>query len=346
MRRRFRRNRAVWWVFVLIILFFLHIHLIFPERSGDPADGTASPAPVDPGEVEILQEPVSAYAISIPVWQDGTVQEQNLEAYLVGVLAAEMPASFPEEALKAQAVAARSFILHRAANPPRDGVHDAASLCTQASHCKGYYPVEEPGMAEALWGEGAETWLARLEAAVAATAGEILTYEEAPALAAFHAVSGGRTESAETVWGSAVPYLVEVESPGEEDARRYQETLRFDRHALKTQLLSAYPDAVLSDDPEEWLTDVVRSASGTITSIRVGGVATDGAALRSLLHLNSADFTWTVQGALIEITTLGYGHGVGMSQYGARAMAAEGADYREILLHYYPGCILETVKNN
>lgn len=345
MRRRFRQNRMVLWGFVLIILFFLHIHVIFPEVHAD-ADSITLPEKAAKTEMtDNLQETISANAVSVMVWQGNQIVEWNLEEYLVGVLAAEMPASFPEEALKAQAVAARSYILHRMANPPRDGVHDGAAICNQASHCKGYYPVTEEGMAEALWGAGAETWLLRLQAAVTATAGEILTYEAEPALAAFHAVSGGRTESAETVWGNAVPYLIEVDSPGEEEARRYRETLLFDRNALKTQLLSAYPEASLGDDPNDWLTDLVRSASGTIMSLRVGGVETDGAAIRSLLHLNSADFSWIVQDDLIEITTLGYGHGVGMSQYGARAMAAEGADYRDILLHYYPGCILETVKN-
>ncbi len=122
------------------------------------------------------------------------------------------------------------------------------------------------------------------------TDGVVLTYNGDPAMAAFHAISGGMTESAEDVWGQAVPYLVEVESPGEEDAVKFSETVEFDRASLRETLLAAYPDASLGDDPAAWLTDVARSPAGMIKSASLGGVTVGGMELRMLLGLNSADF--------------------------------------------------------
>ena len=151
----------------------------------------------------------------------------------------------------------------------------------------------------------------KIRAAVRDTDGVVLTYNGDPAMAAFHAISGGMTESAEDVWGQAAPYLVEVESPGEEDAVKFSETVEFDRASLRETLLAAYPDASLGDDPAAWLTDVARSPAGMIKSASLGGVTVGGMELRMLLGLNSADFSLEADGDTVRITTTGYGHGVG-----------------------------------
>ena len=284
-------------------------------------------------------------AVTVEVMVEGQKVALQLDTYLAGVLAAEMPASFPEEALKAQVVAARSFILYRMENPPSDGVHDGVPLCDDPGHCKAYRDISVPETAATLFGSSSAIYLEKIRAAVRDTDGVVLTYNGDPAMAAFHAISGGMTESAEDVWGQAVPYLVEVDSPGEEDAVKFSETVELDRAALREMLLAAYPDASLGDDPTGWLTDVSRSPAGMIKSASLGGVTVGGMELRMLLGLNSADFSLEADGDVVYITTTGYGHGVGMSQYGARAMALDGSDYTEILLHYYPGCMLASLEN-
>ena len=152
-----------------------------------------------------------------------------------------------------------------------------------------------PETAAALFGSNSETYLTKIRAAVRDTDGVVLTYNGDPAMAAFHAISGGMTESAEDVWGSAVPYLIEVESPGEEDAVKFSETVEFDRDALRDTLTAAYPDAVLGDDPSVWLTDIERSPAGMIKTASLGGVTVSGMEIRMLLGLNSADFTFETQ---------------------------------------------------
>ena len=309
-----------------------------PEAEVEMTEPERSEAPPDAGER------LDA-AIRVDVMVNGEKNSFSLEEYLPGVVAAEMPASFPEDALRAQAAAARSFILYRTAHPPADGVHDGVPLCNDPAHCKGYIPIEGEAAAAAAFGGNWETALERVRQAAEDTDGVVLTYEGKPALAAFHAISGGRTESAEDVWGSPVPYLIEVDSPGEETAAKYLETVRFDRAELREMLLQAWPDAELGEDPETWLTDIRRTPAGMIQTASLGGIPVTGMELRRLLSLNSADFTLTAREDTVEITTRGYGHGVGMSQYGARAMALSGADWREILLHYYPGCTLSRMES-
>jgi stage II sporulation protein D len=297
------------------------------------------PAPV-PEQTETLN-PVSFTdsTLGVRVMIDGEEETLPLDEYLAGVLAAEMPASFPDEALKAQAVAARSYVQYRYENPPADGVHDGVPLCDNPAHCKGWRDINAPETAAAL-GANAQEYIEKFYTAVHSTDGAVLNYDGYAALTAFHAISGGRTENSEDVWGGALPYLVSVASPGEESAVKFRETAKFLREDLTRTLSDAYPDAELSGTADTWLTEVVHSDGGSILSAKLGGAAVTGKELRALLSLNSADFEIAEDGDYVEITTTGYGHGVGMSQYGARAMAKEGSAYAEILEHYYPGTTL------
>ncbi len=337
---------CVLWVATVMLPVFL-----LGYKTDEPAPGAV--APDDRAEEAAGEEAAGVFsevsqdaAVTVNVMVGEKEVSLRLDEYLAGVLAAEMPASFPEEALKAQVVAARSFILYRMENPPADGVHDGVPLCDDPGHCKAYRDISAPETAAALFGSNSEMYLEKIRAAVRDTDGVVLTYHGDPAMAAFHAISGGMTESAEDVWGAAVPYLVEVESPGEEDAVKFSETVEFDRGALRDTLTEAYPDAALGDDPALWLTDIERSPAGMIKSALLGGVTVSGMELRMLLGLNSADFSLEADGDAVRITTTGYGHGVGMSQYGARAMAREGSAYQDILLHYYPGCTIDFLENS
>lgn len=261
-------------------------------------------------------------AVTLHVLTQDGVKELTMREYLVGVLLAEMPADFPEEALKAQAVASRTFALRQAEAKK----HDGADICTDPACCQGY-----------LTDASAEE-LARLTEAVEATDGLVMTYADGLIDATFFSCSGGRTEDAAAVWGGDVPYLHSVDSPGEEDAPRYTETVKLSAEEFSATLLTAYPEANLSGSPEGWFGACSDTDGGGIDTIFIGGTAVSGTKLRALFSLRSTDITFVVtQAGEIEITTYGFGHRVGLSQYGARAMAETGATFDEILTHYYDG---------
>lgn len=287
-------------------------------------------------------EPAAGYdaGSSVTVLIDGTVQTLTLEQYLVGVVAAEMPASFPEEALKAQAVAARTYTLYKENLYGADGskapeVHKGAVMCADSAHCKAY--CDASARAQELWGDNGAFYLDKITKAVKDTDGLIVVYEGTPIAAVFHAASAQRTEAAVDVWGNSVPYLVSVDSPGGDASSKYHATVELLQTDFSAAFTAAYPKAELSGPAGEWFQKLERSEAGGVTSVEVGGVAVEGKVIRSLAGLNSTNFTVEATENSLVFTTTGYGHGVGMSQYGARAMALEGSSFEEILKHYYSG---------
>lgn len=258
---------------------------------------------------------------------DGTVRQMDVEDYLVGVVLAEMPASFETEALKAQAVVARTYTLKAGIT---GGKHGSGYLCGESSCCQAYITEESY-----LQRGGTVESIEKVRSAVDATSGYVLTYEGSLIEATYFSCSGGRTEDAVAVWGTDYPYLRSVESPGEEAAPPYTDTVRFSfsefQHALGTDL---------QGDPGEWFGMTTHTSGGGVADMEIGGVRYKGTALRTQLGLRSTVFSITVEEDAIQITTKGYGHRVGMSQYGADAMAASGKSFREILAWYYPGTAL------
>lgn len=273
----------------------------------------------------------------IPVLVDGKVQYLTLDKYLEGVIAAEMPASFPDEALKAQAVAARTYIIHKRslveAGETIDPSHKGAIMCDDHTHCSAYTDLAVN--ASSVFGDNAEIYAEKIAKAVSDTDGMIMMYDGEPISAAFHAISGGMTESASDVWGSDVPYLRSVESKEDESAAMYTSEVSYSIDEFRALMSSQLPDADLSSAAEEWFKDSVRSGAGGIITVELGGVKVQGTWLRSVLSLASTDFTVKVEDNTIIITCTGYGHGVGMSQYGAKMMADSGKTYDDILKHYY-----------
>lgn len=242
----------------------------------------------------------------------------SLEEYLPGALAAEMPALFPAEALKAQAVAIRSYALAAA---PR---HENADLCTQSSCCLGWLDQEA---LKRLWGEDYERHWNSICQACQDTRGQYLTYGGQAALAVFHASSAGQTQSSGDLW-SPLPYLVSVASPETgADVPNYESIVRL-----------AAEDAakVLGLETLE-LGPVVKDKSGRVASVSFGEKSFTGEELRALFALRSTAFTLELAENELVFHVLGYGHGVGLSQYGAKVYANLGLNYREILAHYYPG---------
>ena len=260
---------------------------------------------------------------------DGSKQTLNLEDYLVGVVLGEMPASFETEALKAQAVVARTYTL-KCANA---GVkHGFGTMCADASCCQAYVNPADYG--------GGEEELSKVRAAVEDTAGEVLTYNGDLIEATYFSCSGGRTEDAVAVWGTDYPYLRSVESPGEETAAYYTDSVWFSVADFQQKL-----GRELAGSPKSWLGYITYTAGGGVNTIRIGGVDYKGTEIRAMLGLRSTAFTMTADTDGIAVNTKGYGHRVGMSQYGADAMALRGCGYEEILTHYYQGTQLAVYEN-
>jgi stage II sporulation protein D len=256
----------------------------------------------------------------------GNLQQMTLEDYLVGVVLAEMPADFESEALKAQAVVARTYTRRRMDG----GKHEAAAVCMDPGCCQGYRSPEEYREAG-----GKESAVGKVRRAVEDTDGLVLRYGGKLIDATYFSCSGGSTEDAVAVWGQDVPYLQAVESPGEEEAPRYSDTVTFTAAELARRL-----GIENRGDPAGWFAEFTYTDGGGVESMSVRGKTFTGTQLRSKLGLRSTAFSVEVAGETITITTRGFGHRVGMSQYGAQAMAQSGSGFADILSHYYTGAEL------
>lgn len=284
-------------------------------------------------EPEVVALPDSGHTLT--VLRDGQVEEMELNEYLWGVVAAEMPASFREEALKAQAVAARTYSLHKAGGST---VHPEADLCTNYACCQAWISREA---AEANWGENALTYANRITEAVAGTNNEVLLYDDQLVTAVFHSSSGEATQDAVEVWGNSVPYLQSVSSPEGEEVPNFHSEKTLNAAEFREAFLKARPEAVLEGEPASWIGETIFNSGGSVHTITIGGVTVTGAEARQIFDLRSASFTVEAWPEAITFYVTGFGHGVGMSQYGADAMAAEGSTYQEILQHYYTGVTIE-----
>ncbi len=269
--------------------------------------------------------------ISVYFKDKGETRSMDVEEYLCGVVAAEMPAEFEKEALKAQAVAARSYAFYRKENPSPD--HPDAAVCTDFAHCKAYKTGEEQSI---LWGDKKEEYQEKISDAVYDTAGEIITYNGAVAMAVFHSQSGsGRTENSKDVWGGEVPYLISVESHGEEHAPNFYSTQIVSLKEFKEKLASVKPNIEIKSTAD--ISAPILSEGGSVKSINIGGEEFSGREIRSIFALRSSCFKIIADNETVTFEVTGYGHGVGMSQYGANTMAKEGYSYIDILEHYYTG---------
>lgn len=267
----------------------------------------------------------------------GKVLEVSELEYVIGAVCAEMPASFETEALKAQAVAAHTYAERqriRERSSPTEELK-GADFSNDTSKYQGYFTKEQ---AQRFFGESFDESYAKISAAAAEVLPCIITFEDEPIISAFHSMSSGRTESAENAWGGVVEYLVPVDSSSDTEAPRYREEVRYNKEVLSHKLKTAFPNITLGDDFGKWLTVESVSDSGTVLEAKAGGLTVSGNDIRTALALRSACFEVKYVGDEIVLTTKGYGHGVGMSQYGANAMAQDGKSWREIISHYYQGC--------
>ncbi len=267
----------------------------------------------------------------------GNVTEVGTTEYLVGCLACEMPPSYSEEALKAQAVAAYTNLMRLKETP--DGKAGNADITDDTGKHQGYY---DEATRREKWGEKYEVYAEKFIAAVQAVQGQTLTYDGKPITAAYFALCAGRTESAQTVWGREIPYLQSVTSTGDRLSPDLQSEIQLSPEEVREKLAEE-KEVSLGDDPAGWFGEIqyAESASGTAAKITVGEKSLTGQQCRALLGLPSPAFAVAFKDGAFHFTVQGKGHFVGMSQYGADYMARQGADYKEILAHYYPGTTLE-----
>lgn len=249
---------------------------------------------------------------------DGTVAELNIEDYVVCVVLAEMPADFEVEALKAQAVLARTYVLKKMDQMDK---HKVAAVCTNSACCQGFCDVDDY--------RGNIAALEKVKGAVVATEGQVLTYDGELIEATYFSCSGGSTEDAVAVWGTDVPYLQATPSPGEEKSDHYISTVVMDEKECAQKL--GLPGNTMK------IGVISYTDGGGVESIDISGKRFSGVQVRQLLSLKSTAFRMNVVGNRVIITVKGYGHRVGMSQYGADAMASGGSSYQQILYHYYSG---------
>lgn len=298
------------------------------QRQNQPSQPQQQKDPVKPSDTVS----VSGENFRILNEQTGKIFEVSPKEYVRGALAAEMPPTFHPEAMKAQAVAAHTYALCRREQARANG--ENADFSADPENWK-VYTTEK--LFRERYGDLADAYWSSICQAADAVTGYILTYEGEPIVAAYHSMSSGKTEDASNVWTGGKPYLVPVDSFGDTLAPDYRMTVIFSAEELAAALRKAWPDLVLEGDASGWIGEAQRSESGYVTKLAVGNQTVSGADFRTALNLRSSDFTVSCDGGDFTFKVVGYGHGVGLSQYGADYMARQGASFDEILLHYYQG---------
>ena len=266
------------------------------------------------------------------------VEDIQLDEYLYGVVSAEMPASFEEEALKAQAVVARTYTIYKIVN--NDGKHGEADICDDSGCCQAWISKEDR---LEKWDEDKkeENWN-KIVDAVKSTQGKIITYEGKPINAFFHSNSGGATEAPIDVWGgSGYPYLQSVATAGEDAYSQYSSEATFSKEEFEEKIKEVHSDFEIDFDEKDCIKVEEYTDGNRVKTVKIGNLELSGVEVRTIFGLRSANFKVTINDNEIKFEVTGYGHGVGMSQTGADSLAKEGQSYEDIIHHYYTDVEIE-----
>lgn len=266
--------------------------------------------------------------------ENNSIEELPLDEYLLGVVSAEMPAKFAQEALNAQALVARTYTIYSIKNS--NGKHGEASICDDSSCCQAWISKEnrlarwEENVREEYWG--------KIEKAVNNTKGKVIIYNGEVIDAFFHSNSGGITEVPASVWGGTnYPYLQSVETAGEDAYSQYSSEVTLSKEEFKNKILTKHSDLKIDFEMEDCIKVIEYNDAHRVKTMKVGNLNLSGVELRTILGLKSANFEVAIDNDNIKFKVTGYGHGVGMSQTGADSMANEGKNYEEIIKHFYTG---------
>ncbi|SHK46871.1 stage II sporulation protein D [Tepidibacter formicigenes] len=317
--------------FILLYIFFIIIILPVLLTIGIYKDNIFKEEVVQNKKIESLN-------IKVYNSKEDKVETMNLEEYLYNVVASEMPATFNEEALKAQAIAARSYVFYKMENGgDKIPQHKGAVVCTDHNHCQEYLTIDQ--LKKAHGQDWMEKLWPKIKKAVDDTRGKVLVYEGKTIQPLYHSTSGGKTENSEEVFSAKLPYLRSVDSPYEQGSPKLVSNVKISKNDFVNKFKSN--DIVISDNIKKDIKILSRTEGGSVKEIKVGNKVIRGRDVRKILNLNSSDFEIKVSDNYVNIITKGYGHGVGMSQWGANGMANKGYKYDEILKHYFKGVKIE-----
>ena len=327
---------------IYIILFMLifctfAIPIIFTKNtvSGKAKNDTNDNLENATEEIQMIDYDYKQYdTIKLLHADTGEIEELPLDTYLLGVVSAEMPANFEQEALNAQALVARTYTIYSIVH--NKNKHGDADICDDSGCCQAWISKEDR-MERWDEAERENNWR-KIEIAVNTTAGKIITYNGEVIDAFFHSNSGGTTEAPVNVWGGTnYPYLQSVETAGEDAYSQYSSEVVLTKEELKNKILEKHADFSIDYSQSDCIQILEYTESGRVKTIKIGNLNLSGVEVRTLLGLRSANFEVSIDGDNIKFSVKGYGHGVGMSQTGADSMAKQGSNYEKIVKHFYTG---------
>ena len=313
-----------------MICFFLSLAMIIcPLCSVEKATDVISQEFLGE-EITVPQEEIAVTTVKVMNASSKNITEMPLRDYLIGVVASEINAAYHEEAIKAQTVAAHTM-LEYSKEYKNEGLNGADISDRSATH-QGFLTEDEQ---KEKWGENYDKYHEKIEKCVDEVIDFTIQYDDKPINAVFHAISNGQTENATDVWGGEYPYLISVNSVGDKLSPAYNSEVKVTTEKFKE--IMSKNGAEFSDEPEKWVEKITNTDTGMVKKIIIGGKEFKGTEIRTLFGLKSSTFTVKYDNENFVFTVSGYGHGVGMSQYGADYMAHQGFKYDEILKHYYVG---------
>ncbi len=313
-----------------MICFFLSLAMILcPLCSVEKATDVISQEFLGE-EIRIPQEETAVSTVKVMNASSKNITEMPLRDYLMGVVASEINAAYHEEAIKAQCVAAHTMLLY-SKEYKNEGLNGADISDSSATH-QGFLTEDEQ---REKWGKNYDTYREKIEKCVDEVIDFTIQYDDKPINAVFHSISNGQTENATDVWGGEYPYLISVNSVGDKLSPTYHSEAKVTTE--KFEEIMSDNGAKLGDEPSKWVEKITNTDTGMVKEITIGGKTFKGTEIRTLFGLKSSTFTVDYTDGNFVFTVSGYGHGVGMSQYGADYMARQGFTYKEILKHYYVG---------
>lgn len=315
-------------IILIVILFIFLIPLIFTNKR---VVDTSTNNNID---LEVVDFNYSEYSeIKLLHKDTDEVEKVKLDDYIACVVSAEMPVSYELEALKAQAIVARTYTIYKITTSKK---HDNADICDKSTCCQAWISKENRLK---RWKESdAQNNWNKIIRAVNETAGKIVTYNNKPINAFFHANSGGKTEIPFYVWGgSGYPYLQVVETSGEDAYSQYSSEAEFTKEELERKIREKHSDFEIDLEENDCIEIKERDSSNRVVTVKIGNLNLSGVETRTLLGLRSANFTVDISNNKVNFKVIGYGHGVGMSQTGADALAKQGKNCEEIIKHFYSG---------
>lgn len=331
---------------LIYILLLICIVFILPSISTKKSEKKLIADEKKEPNIEELKDEKTKYEYSkysnIRLYHSKTseIEELPIDEYLYGVVSSEMPANYEMEALKAQAIVARTYTLYQIINSK--GKHQNSDICDNYACCQAWISKEDR---LDKWDEDTKysNWN-KIQDAVDSTQGKIITYNGNLIDAFFHSNSGGITETAKNVWGGTnYPYLQSVQTSGEDEYSQYNSEVELTKEELLNKLKEKYQDIEMDFNDLNSIEIIEYTESGRVRTIKFGNKKIAGTEARTLLGLKSTNFSLNINEDKIKFTVIGYGHGVGMSQTGADSMAKTGSNCEEIIKHFYSGVEITSV---